>query len=274
MLEIKSAQIRLDTLMASQKANCGCTGACMSVVEVLVALYYGKLNGKSVVNFDALKPGADFQDYVILSKTSASLVQYAILADLGFFDKSELNYFGSVGSLLPAYPLSKVPGIPVSVLGDGYGLSIALGLALSLKTERKPNKVFVVVGSEELGSGQIWEAANIAAHYKLDNLIVFVDEAYCSTSSTILSTPKIGNIQDKFEAFGWKVMQIADGHNFDEILDVTYKGLETLRTPVCIWAHTIAGKGIAFAERKQGYLNTILSENELLEVIPKLKAIV
>lgn len=271
MLEIKSAQIRLDALMATQKANCGCTGACMSVVEILVALYYGKLNGKSIVNFDVLKPGADFQDYVILSKINAALVQYAILADLGFFDKSELNYFGSFGSLLPAYPLSKVPGISASILGNGYGLSIALGLALSLKIERKPNKVFVVIGDEELSNGQIWEAASIAAHYKLDNLIVFIDEARCETPPTVLSTPKIGNIQDKFEAFGWKVMQISDGHDFDQILDTAYKALETLRVPICIWAHTIAGKGIAFAERKQGYLNTILSENELLEAIPKLK---
>lgn len=274
MLEIKSAQIRLDTLMATQKANCGHTGACMSVVEILVALYYGKLNGKSVVNFDALKPGSDSQDYVILSKTSAVLVQYAILADLGFFDKSELDYFGASGSLLPNYPFSKVPGISASILSNGYGLSVAVGLALSLKMERKQNKVFVVVGSEELASGQVWEALNIAAHYKLDNLICIIDDANFEVEPTILSTPKIGNVQDKFEAFGWKVVQIADGHDFDQILDAIYKGLETLRMPVCIWAHTIAGKGIAFAERKEGYLNSILSENELLEVIPKLKAIV
>lgn len=274
MLENKAAQIRLDTLMAIHKADRGCTGACMSLVEILTALYYGDINGKPVVNFDTLKPGWDGQDYVILSKNGTAVAQYAILADLGFFDKSELNCLGQNGALLTDYPMAKVPGIAASILDEGYGFSVAVGIALSLKMERKPNKVFVIVGDNELQKGQLWEAAMIASYYKLDNLIVFVDNAKFEIEPTVLSTPKIINIQDKFEAFGWKVTQVTDGHDFDQILDGVNRAFNTLRMPICIWCHTVAGKGVMFAERKVGYLNTVLSENELSEVIPKLQALV
>lgn len=273
-LQKKAAQIRLDVLMAIYKAGVGHTGGSMSVVEILIALYYGKLKERSVVKFDPKKPGWDGQDYVVLSKGHAVLTQYAILADLGFFDKSELDYLGQEGALLKSRPSSKIPGITASMLSHGHGLSVALGMALSLKMDRKHNKVFAVLGDGELQGGQVWEAAMAAAHYNLNNLIAFVDNNEVQAGGPLCSVMDVGAIQDKFESFGWNVIQILDGHNFDDLLHALDRAFVSNRKPVCIWCHTIASKGIEFAERKAGYQNCPLSEGEMSVVIPKLKELI
>jgi transketolase len=261
-LEKKAVQIRLDALMAIHKAGVGYTGSCMSVVEMLVALYYGKLGRDPVMKYDPCKPGWDGQDYVVLSKGQAVPVQYAILADLGFFDKSELDYIGKGNSLLKNRPDFKIPGITASVSVPGHGLSIASGIALSLKMDRRDNKVYAILGDGELQSGQVWEAAISASDYNLNNLVVFIDNN---------EVQKGGSIQDKFEAFGWNVVQVMDGHNFDGLFTALERAFTSNRKPVCIWCHTVSGKGIDFAERKPGYLKTALSDGEMSVIIPKLK---
>lgn len=273
-LESKAAQIRLNTLNATIRSGRGCTGDLMSLIEILVTLYYGRIGNRNVAMVNTLKPGWEDQDYVVLSKRSATLALYAVLADLGFFDKSELDFYGQPGSLLTDFPSAKIPGVAASIFGNGYGLSVALGIALSLKMERASNKVFIILGDDELNYGQVWEAAAIAAHHKLDNLICFVDNAKVEVEATVLSTPKVTNIQDKFESFGWKVIPVADGHDFIQLLDASAKAFATARVPTCILCHTVAGKGVPFAEYKEGYLKAVLSENELLEVVSKLKALV
>ena len=179
MLEKKAAQIRLETLTALYDAERGNVGSLMSVVEILVSLYYREMK------IDPAKPGWDDQDYLILSKGDSVLAQYAILADLGFFDKSELSFFGKKGALLKTRPDLKVPGMFASLPDDGQGLSIALGLALSLKNARKKNRVFTILGDYEFRKGQVWEAALCAAHYNLDNLIMIVDDPILDIDSGI-----------------------------------------------------------------------------------------
>lgn len=271
-LEKKAIQIRLDTLKAISNANSGCSGSCMSIVEILVSLYYGELYGKPVLNCDSKMPGWEGQDYFVLSKSKAAPTLYSILADKEFFDKSELNFLGKPNSLLTDKPNCKIPGISASVFSHGHGLSIGLGMALSLKMDRKKNRVFVLLGDGELQDGQIWEAAMAAAHYNLSNLIVFVDNNKVQRSGLISSTMDVGNIQNKFESFGWNVVKVMDGHNFDELLDAFLKASTVTRRPVCIWCNTICGKGIDFAERKHSYLDVPLSESELNEVFSKLNA--
>ncbi|MDA1060822.1 MAG: transketolase [bacterium] len=263
-MEKKAAQIRLDTLTALYDASKGNVGSLMSVVEILVNLYYKEMR------IDPAKPGWDGQDYMILSKSDSVLVQYAILADLGFFDKSELSYYGKSGALLKTCPDIKVPGIFATLSGGGQGLSVATGLALSLKTARKNNRVFTLVGDYELMKGQIWEAALCAAHYKLDNLVMFIDDPILDIESGV----KVDKIQDKFEAFGWSVIQVLNGHDFEEISNAIHKSSAISRKPICIWCNTIAGKGIEFAERKASYLNASLSDGEMSYVIPKLEQLV
>ncbi len=269
-LEQKAAQIRLSTLETLHKGGQGYVGSCMSVVEILVALYYGELFGnKQVMRYDPKIPGAKDQDYMILSKGHAVAVQYAILADLGFFDKSELNFLGKPGAMLKNRPSSKVPGISASMLSYGHGLSVALGLALALRMEKKNQKVFVVLGDGELVNGQVWEAAMMASKYKLNNLVAFVDNNKVQSGHLL----QVENLQSKFDSFGWHVIQVTDGHDCDQILNAIQKADTITRKPVCIWCHTVVGKGVDFAERKPNYQSAALSDNEMLAIIPKLKEI-
>ena len=145
MLEKKAAQIRLDVLNATYKADMVGVGSRMSIIEIMVALYYGEM-----MKFNEDKPGCSEQDYFILSKARCAPVQYAILADLGFFDKSELDFVGKTGAMLPECLSSKVPGVSATVIGEGMGLSVALGIAMSLKMERKANRVYALLGDSEL----------------------------------------------------------------------------------------------------------------------------
>jgi len=272
-LQKKAAKIRLDALMSICKAGEGCSGSCMSVVEILTALYYGELNGGRVFKCDPAKPGDPERDHLVLSKGQASPVLYSILADLGFFDVEELDYLGKKGAMLGFRPDAKIPGVSAGMRGHGHGLSVGLGMALSLKMDRRSNKVFVVMGDGELQEGQVWEALTAAAHYKLNNLVAFVDNNKMQAGGMLNGIMDIGHIQDKFEAFGWRVFQVMDGHDFDSLLDALVKASTANRKPVCIWCHTVAGKGIDFAERKPGYLNVPLSLGEIREVEPKLKAL-
>lgn len=266
-LNQKAVQIRLDVLDALYKAETGYVGSCMSAVEILTSLYYGKLNGRPVMDFDAEKPGKKDRDYLVLSKGHISVVQYAILADLGFFDKSELDYFCKPGAMLKERPCAKVPGVDATMLSYGHGLSVALGIALSLRADRENKKVYTILGDGELRCGQIWEAADAASRHKLNNMIAFVDNNKVGGEEVV----DAGFIQDKFESFGWQVIQVTDGHDFDKIMDALSRAFTSNRKPVCIWCHTISGKGVDFAERKPSYQKAGLSEGEMSVVVPKLK---
>ncbi len=273
-LQKKAAQIRVDTLTAMQKNELPYVGSSMSVIEILVLLYYGELFGKRVMNFDVMKPGSAEQDYFILSKGQAATSLYAILADLGFFEKSELDSIGDDGSLLKERPYNRIPGITATINSYGQGLSIALGIALALKVDRANNKVFTVLGDGELQNGQIWEAAMAASHYNLDNLIAVVDNNKIQSSELVAGVMDIGSIQDKFEAFGWNVIKVLDGHDFDQLLNAVERAYTSNRKPALIWAQTVASKGIDFAEGKESYHRGILSRGEYEDIIPKLKQLI
>jgi len=273
-LEIKAAEVRINALKSIFKAQKGSTGATMSIVEILVALYYGQLAGGPVMDFNPLKPGCENQDYLLLSKASAMPALYSLLADLDFFDKSELDYLGSEGALLAMNQGDKVPGVTFSNFVSGHGLSVALGLALSLKMDRKDNRVFSVLDNAELQCGQVWEAMMAAAHHKLNNLVCFVDDNGVQGNAKVSTVMDVGSMQDKFEAFGWKVIQVTDGHDFDKLLVAVDRAFTVIRRPVCIWCRTVPGKGVDFAEGKSSYQNVPLSEGEMSVIIPKLEQLI
>lgn len=272
-LEKKAAQIRVDVLEAIFKAGDGEVGSAMSAVELLVALYYGDLNGRPVAKVDHVRPGWDEQDYVIVSKRHAAIVQDAILADLGFFDKSELAFYKKANSFLQSHSSKKVPGVPMTVAGAGRGLSMACGLAMGLKGDRKPNRVFALLEEAELQKGVVWEAAMSASYYNLDNLLCIVDGNGVQQDGPVRALMDLGNVQAKFESFGWKVIRVTDGHNFDYLLDALDRAFKVNRQPLCLWCNTVCAKGIEFAEGKAHYYASGLSEPEMQEVIPKLKSI-
>ncbi len=268
-LRAKAAEMRIAALRAVSKAGSGHTGGSMSVMDILVALYYG---GGRFCGADASGGGAGLRfgegkeedkDYVILSKGHAAPAQYAILADLGYFSADELGHLRQVGALLQGHPCVKTPGITVATGSLGQGFSVAHGLALSLRLDKRPNKVFVVLGDGELQEGIVWETAMSAAHYMSSNLIAFVDNNGLQIDGPCKKVLNVQPIQDKFEAFGWRVIQVKDGHDFEELLDAVRRARSETRRPVCIWCHTIKGKGVPFAEGKVEYHGAALSEEEM-----------
>lgn len=256
-LEKKAAELRVAALKSISKAGSGHTGGSMSVMDVLVALYYG--GGARVLGVEK----EEDKDYVILSKGHAAPAQYAVLADLGYFDASELGHLRQVGAMLQGHPCVKTPGIAVATGSLGQGFSVAHGLAMSLKIDKRPNKVFAVLGDGELQEGIVWETAMSAAHYMTDNLIAIVDNNGLQIDGPCKKVMSVQPIQAKFESFGWKVIQVSDGHNLEELLDAIGKARRETRRPTCIWCHTVKGKGVPFAEGKVEYHGAALSEEEM-----------
>ena len=270
-LQKKAIQLRIDALSMIHKAKSGHTGGSLSVMDILVALYYGEINGEPIMRYDPQKPGWEDQDYMILSKGHASPAIYSILADVGFFDKSELNYFRQVNAMLQGHPVIKIPGITMTTGSLGQGFSSAHGLALSLKLDHKPNKVFAILGDGELQEGIVWETAMAAAHYNSDNLIAFVDNNQLQIDGNTRTIMKVEPIVDKFEAFGWRVIPVKNGHDFEELFFAIEKALTSSRKPTCIVCNTVKGKGVSFAEGKVGYHGMPLSDEEMAEAIPALE---
>jgi len=264
-LEKKAVRARFDALKAIYKTSFGYIGNAMSSVEILVSMFYGDVGTRAVMNFDVNKPGWDGRDYFVLSKVSATPVYYAILANLGFFDHEELEYFAQRGSILKMYPDLKVPGVSATVVSEGQGLGIAMGIAMAVKAERKKNRVYVLLDRHELMIGDIWESVFLSAMNRLDNLVVVVDSVQFD------DTFQMPDIYQKFSAFGWNVINVLNGHDFDEILDAYVRSFRVNRRPTMILCRTVSGKGIEFAERKAGYFKANLSEGEMMNVLPKLE---
>lgn len=265
-------KLRIDLLEILHKAESGHLGGSLSALDLMVALYFGQIATGPVMKYDVSKPGWEGQDYFVLSKGHASPAWYVLLASLGFFDENELKYFRQVNSLLQAFPSKKIPGVAISAGGPGYGLAAAVGLAISLKADKQPNRVFVLVGDGELQEGQVWEAAMAAAHYKLDNLTLLVDYNGLQMDGQVRGVMSIDPITDKFQGFGWKTVPVNNGHDYEELLSGLDRALETQRRPTVVIARTIKGKGVLFAENKVFYHAEVLSSQEMAEALPKLKA--
>lgn len=270
-LHNKATELRIKCLEAIHKAKSGHTGGSLSVMDILVALYYAELPSGPIMKYDPKKPGWEDQDYLALSKGHAAPALYTILADLGFFDESELDYLRQVNAMLQGHPVHKIPGITVTTGSLGQGFAAAHGLALSLKLDRKPNRVFAILGDGELQEGIVWETAMSAAHYRTDNLTVLVDNNELQIDGFTRSVMNVEPIVEKFESFGWHVLKVRNGHDFEELLEAIDKALITKRRPTCIVCNTIKGKGVTFAEKKAGYHGVPLSDQEMNEAIPALK---
>ncbi len=270
-LHNKATQLRIECLKCIHKANSGHTGGSLSAMDILTALYYGEVNGRPVMKYDPHKPGWEGQDYFIMSKGHAAPALYAVLADLGFFDKSELDYLRQVNAMLQGHPVLKIPGVTMTTGSLGQGFAAAHGLALALKMDRAKNRVFTLLGDGELQEGIVWETAMSAAHFKSDNLIAFIDNNELQIDGFTRSVMNVEPITDKFESFGWKVIPVKNGHDFDELLDAIDRALITTRKPVAIVCSTVKGKGVTFAERNASYHGVALSKEEMEEAIPALE---
>lgn len=227
-----SKEVRKDIVFEIYSANSGHPGGSLSCVDILTAIY-----------FELIEEG----DKVVLSKGHAAPALYAVLAQKGFFKKDELPKLRKLGSILQGHPSSScTPGVDVSSGSLGQGLSIANGIALSFKLDKKTNHVYAILGDGEIEEGQIWEAAMSASHYKLNNVIAFLDYNKLQIDGSNDEVMTVSPVDKKFEAFGWYVQEI-DGHNFDEIISAV-KNAKKSEKPSIIIANTIKGKGVKFME--------------------------
>jgi len=266
-LEQKAAQLRKDVVTMITKAESGHPGGSLSAIDILVALYYSELN------VDATNPKMEDRDRFILSKGHAAPALYSVLADKGFFDKKELGNLRQYGAMLQGHPdMKKIPGIDISTGSLGQGLSVANGMALAGKLDKKDYRVYTILGDGELQEGQVWEAALTSAHQKLDNLTAFVDYNNLQIDGNVSNVKDVYPVDKKFEAFGWNVINI-DGHNFDEILSALAEAKTVKGKPTMIVAKTIKGKGVSFMEDVCGFHGKAPSENEMKQAIEELNIV-
>ena len=249
--------IRKDIVTMIHGSKSGHPGGSLSAVEILTALYFDEMN------IDPQNPKKEDRDRFVLSKGHAAPVLYATLAERGYFDKKELLSLRKVGAMLQGHPDMKgTPGVEMSTGSLGQGFSVACGMAMASKLDNAPWRVYALLGDGEVQEGLIWEAAMSAAHYKLDNMVAFLDYNGLQIDGEVEKVMNIGPIVDKFKSFGWNVIEI-DGHDFDQIFAALDMAKETVGKPTMIVAKTIKGKGVSFMENNAGWHGNAPSDNDL-----------
>jgi len=235
-----------DMVMRQRKGHIPSTYSC---TEIMVSLYYG---GVAKVTPD--NPDDPNRDRIIVSKGHAAMVQYPILADLGYFDESELERFTEPGGLLGMYADFRIPGIEGISGSLGHGVGMGAGFALAARQDGHDYKTFVIVGDGECYEGSIWESAMFAAHHKLDNLVTIVDRNELCILGKTEDLLELGDMEAKWQSFGWGTVAV-DGHSFDELMSAFGKMGKTNGKPLAIIANTLKGKGISFMEGRSEWHN-------------------
>jgi transketolase len=246
-LEAKARRIRRHIIRMIHTAGSGHPGGSLSATDVMTALYFKQMNVRPA------EPKWEDRDRFVLSKGHAAPALYACLAEAGFFPLSELDTLRKIGSRLQGHPdMRKTVGVEASTGSEGQGLSMGIGMALAGKLDRKPYRVYVMLGDGELDCGQIWEAAMSAAFYKADNLVAIVDRNKLQLDGPTEQIMSIEPLPDKWKAFGWHVIE-ANGHDFRDILAALDQAKDIKGKPTVIIAHTIKGKGVSFMEGAVGF---------------------
>jgi len=235
-------EIRKDVLKMLAEAGSGHTSGSLSCVEIIVSLYYYKLQ------HDPKNPKWPDRDRFILSKGHTCPPLYAVLAHRGFFTHEELLRLRRLGSILQGHASLFTPGCEASTGSLGQGLSISNGIALSARLDEKDFRVYCLLGDGEIDEGQVWEAAMTASHYKIDNLCAMLDYNKQQIDGWVCDVKNLEPLKAKWESFGWHVIE-ADGHDFKQLMDA-YDEAESIKgKPSIIIAHTIKGKGVSFIEK-------------------------
>lgn len=265
-LELAAAKSRRNVLRMVEASHHGHLGGAMSCLDIVTALYFYKMNVRPE------DPKWADRDRFLLSAVHKCMVQYAVLAERGYFDKSVLDTYGGLKTKIPGHPdMHKLPGVEANTGALGHGLSIASGMALALRAEGKDSKVYVVMGDGELAEGSNWEAAAVAAHYGLDNLVVFVDFNGLQISGKVQDIMNFTPVAEHFAAFGWAVRDI-DGNNMEEVVS-TLDALPLEKgKPNLIVAHTIKGRGVSFAENKASYHYWTPKGDEMAQAIAEVES--
>ncbi len=254
--------IRIDLLKSISEAGSGHTGGSLSSADIFTALYFNILNHKPD------NPNWAERDKLILSIGHIAPVYYATLAHVGYFSIDELQTLRKLGSRLQGHPGKDhgLPGIELSAGSLGQGLSVAVGLALASKIDKKNNYIYCINGDGELQEGSIWEAAMSASHHKLDNLITFIDRNKLQIDGETENVMSLEPLADKWKAFGWEVFE-CNGHNIEEIINTVNTAKTIKNKPKLIIANTIMGKGVKSIENNHKWHGKAPSKTELEQFI-------
>ena len=246
-------------------AGSGHPGGSLSAVEIVTALYFA-----GFLRYDPEKPEWPDRDRFVLSKGHGVPVQYAALAEAGFFPVAELKTLRRIDSRLQGHPvLGTAPGIEASTGSLGQGLSIGLGMAMAAQLDGAQWRVFVLLGDGECQEGQVWEAAMFAGHHRPRNLIAIVDYNKFQLDGAIADILGLEPFAAKWQSMGWSVKEI-DGHNLGQVVDALDWAVD-LKAPACIIAHTIKGKGVSFMEGENAYHGVAPTEEELARALGELE---
>ncbi len=265
-LETAATKVRMGVIEGVYNAKAGHPGGSLSIADTLTYLYMHRMH------VDPSDPEMALRDRLVLSKGHTAPALYSVLAHRGFFPVEELKTLRKIDSRLQGHPVrGKVPGVDMSTGSLGQGISAACGMALSGKISCDIYKVYAILGDGEIQEGQVWEAAMFAAHYKLDNLVAVVDNNGLQIDGKISDVMSPYPIDQKFEAFGWHVINI-NGHDFNEI-EKAFNEAETVTgKPTVIIQRSTKGKGVSFMENQVGWHGKAPNDEEYAKAMEELNA--
>ena len=260
------SQVRRDILRMVHAQNSGHPGGSLGCVEFFVALYFEIMNHKTDFDMDGIG-----EDVFFLSNGHISPVLYSVLARRGYFEVSELSTFRTINSRLQGHPTThdNLPGIRIASGSLGQGLSVAIGAAESKKLNNDDSYIFSLHGDGELQEGQIWEAVMYAAANKIDNLIATVDYNQQQIDGSLDDVLPLGNLNQKFTAFGWEVLEIKEGNNINALIDVINKAKDLCGKgkPICIIMHTEMGNGVDYMMGSHKWHGVAPNDEELEQAL-------
>jgi transketolase len=255
-LQINATKARMGAVIGTYNAKSGHPGGSLSAADVLSYLYFKEMN------VDPQNPDWADRDRLVLSKGHSAPALYAVLALKGYFDWKELESLRHVGAMLQGHPDMKgTPGIDMSTGSLGQGISAACGMAMAAKMDNKSYRTYAVLGDGECEEGQVWEAAMFAAHQKLDNLVIIVDQNGLQIDGTVAQVGGIEPLDKKFESFGFNVLKV-DGHDFNQLDEAFSNAKSTKGMPTAILMKTVKGKGVSFMENQVGWHGKATNDEE------------
>ena len=265
-LSITACKVRMGVIEGTYHAKSGHPGGSLSFADIFTYLYFKEMN------IDPKDPQNPDRDRFVLSKGHTAPGLYAALANRGYFPVEDLKTLRHIGSYLQGHPnMNTTPGVDMSTGSLGQGVSVAAGMALGAKYENKNLRVYTATGDGEIQEGKIWEALMFAAHYKLDNLCVIVDNNNLQIDGEVSKVMSPYPIDEKLKAFGFEVICI-DGHSFDEIEAAFEKAKTVKGRPTAIIAKTVKGKGVSFMENQASWHGTAPNGEQYETAMSELKA--
>jgi len=259
-------RVRRDIVEMITAAKSGHPGGSLSAVEILVELYF------NTMRIDPANPKWADRDRFILSKGHAAPVLYSVMAEMGFADtpKDKLNTLRKFGSIYQGHPdMRFIPSLESSTGSLGQGLSLGLGIAMGVRLDSRPSRIYVMLGDGEVQEGQVWEAAMAAAFHKVDNLVAIVDYNRIQLDGFVKDIMDVEPLTAKWRAFGWHTLEI-DGHDFAAVRQALDEAAATKGVPAAIVAHTVKGKGVSFMENNPKFHGVAPTNEEAQKALQEL----